>query len=386
MDLFEKGVTITHINCEYDSSSVKYTIMLEYQQLTSTYSVVFDLSELATFRAGRVGLANKVFELSADAINKWVKNIDTGKLLYKPEVIFSGTLKNVLQGVDSENEEWAKCLLDACTKFPMAFSGNYYSINKDGNITFCPDGRKQKFTENGRWALEGRNEVKPVKWANRVLQASGHAPLKTKQSDYFTAMCRSLNSINIQISDNLETVYNTWHSESGNLGQSCMKGDGEYYRFMRDVFDGYNVRVAYYIEHDLLCGRALLWDIDGTTYMDRIYSTSLKIERQFKNFAASEGWWCRHVQSNNHGKTWVSPDGKVEERSLILDVSSDMIGEEIRMPYLDTFRFFSFNAEKKTYEASNDELYGTPVLRAHNTDGTLSKASGGDILGFERID
>ncbi len=152
----------------------------------------------------------------------------------------------------------------------------------------------------------------------------------------------------------------------GSLGESCMRSDecveGDY----MELYDWSDTPVR------LLCAdagegiyaRALLWDIEGKTYMDRIYETHDGDMDVFKSYAKKKGWIYKERQSYSAKTTWIV-DGEVQTIPLIVPCA-DLDNIE-RFPYIDTFTFGFIDADGDSY-LTNDirhahKLHGVTEFR-----------------------
>jgi hypothetical protein len=102
--------------------------------------------------------------------------------------------------------------------------------------------------------------------------------------------------------------YNTYQSQSGTLGNSCMKNKPDkYFEIYTKNPDSIKLVILYddngVIENKIyksskIVGRALLWKTDnGDEVLDRIYTIHDKDVELFKKFSDSKNWW--HKKSQN---------------------------------------------------------------------------------------
>ena len=158
----------------------------------------------------------------------------------------------------------------------------------------------------------------------------------------------------------------------GSLGESCMRSDecveGDY----MELYDWSDTPVH------LLCAdagegiyaRALLWNIEGKTYMDRIYETHDGDMDIFKSYAKKKGWIYKERQSYSAKTTWIV-DGEVQTIPLIVPCA-DLDSIE-RFPYIDTFTYGFIDADGNSY-LTNDikhahKLHGVTEFRKFESTG-----------------
>jgi hypothetical protein len=160
-----------------------------------------------------------------------------------------------------------------------------------------------------------------------------------------------------------------WYLESnyagmtGQLGQSCMK-----YIRCQDYFNIYieNPDVCQLLiftdSNDKLLGRALLWKlIDGSNYMDRIYTTRDSYIDLFNQWGKENGY-TKHYEKNSSNK--LSVEIKPKDYGLY--------------PYMDTFKYFKLytgfqgtmaEAPKHGLLTNNVNTIEKPFLELENTLG-----------------
>jgi|TARA_R110000744_G_scaffold166386_2_gene283492 hypothetical protein len=147
----------------------------------------------------------------------------------------------------------------------------------------------------------------------------------------------------------------------GSLGESCMRSDecveGDY----MELYDWSDTPVH------LLCAdagegiyaRALLWSIEGKTYMDRIYETHDGDMDVFKSYAKKKGWIYKERQSYSAKTTWIV-DGEVQTIPLIVPCAD--LDNLDRFPYVDTFTFGFIDVDGNSY-LTNDIKYAHEIHR-----------------------
>lgn len=333
------GIKIINIDCHYSNSILTYQLKLQYKEHEELFYTVV---ERETLTGITTSIARFVLDKLAVTVNTWKSDIDSGKLKPNKEIVFSTSFQALLDSLD-ESHTWKPAFERIVARKSRCFEGNYYTLNKEGLVSFCPDGKKQEFNEDGTWKKTNRNTIKPVKWLARLLKTAGSVALTTRESDLWASVCSAVGGDStIKESEVLADIYNMTHSDRNTIGDSCMRGDGHLYQSIQHIVSPVKLRIAYRTdpEHSKrLVGRALLWEIDGDTYMDRIYSDSNTTEAYFKNYAQERGFFYREKQSNSYVSSWISPTGAKVEKILDIVINPECFGDEVDVPYMDTFRW-----------------------------------------------
>ncbi len=174
----------------------------------------------------------------------------------------------------------------------------------------------------------------------------------------------------LKIKEDVPAVYNMPHACKGSIGNSCMRGHGEYYEELKNAF-GDKLKVLTYEVGGELLGRALLWEeVEFKNYktqkfMDRIYSTTPAIENLFKKWAKENGYIIKAHQSYDCPYEFIDTDGNYfEDKAQVLPKEDINFRNFFNFPYLDTFKWV---CEDYLLNWEPDDYIGT----ATNTDGSL---------------
>jgi hypothetical protein len=139
--------------------------------------------------------------------------------------------------------------------------------------------------------------------------------------------------------------YETYASQRGSLGASCMK-----YEKCKNYFQIYsknpqNIKMLIMRDsRDLILGRALLWNFtwESKEYkmMDRIYTVKDEdLSIFFKNWATENGYLYKKNQNWTNTLQWEGSESEIKVGIGIENIEFDFY------PYLDTFKWVDF--EKK---------------------------------------
>lgn len=126
---------------------------------------------------------------------------------------------------------------------------------------------------------------------------------------------------------------------NGSLGNSCMRHEdcNEFFKIYEDV-----ASLLICIKDDLIVGRAIIWNIDNYTLMDRIYVCDDYLEEYFINYARDQKWAIRfHNKLTNNGDVvyWYLPfDNYESQHRLNLSIKLNKCYEYF--PYIDSFRYY----------------------------------------------
>lgn len=150
--------------------------------------------------------------------------------------------------------------------------------------------------------------------------------------------------------DELKTAYYLKHyvPNHGTLSNSCMRykkcQNGDYFKVYGD-----NAKMLVMVPNKgkRLLGRAILWEIDGKIYMDRVYTVTNYIEHQFYNYAKANNWIILARNSYTQGgasqiQKWLSPEDKYETPHYI-DLTVNLKEGCNHFPFMDSFCYLSLD-------------------------------------------
>lgn len=146
-------------------------------------------------------------------------------------------------------------------------------------------------------------------------------------------------------------------------------------KFLRIYADVCKMLVLFNKEHDLICGRALLWTIDGQVYMDRIYYSKDYYFDLFIDYAREHNFAYREnnsLLSTGNNQYWYSPQNNYAS-PLFLSLHVELPKSYGLLPYIDSFRYL-FNDTLYDHLPTTDELNPLEEIDACDcTDGDTSK-------------
>lgn len=231
--------------------------------------------------------------------------------------------------------------------------GDYFACReKKGLISYLPSGRVLRLTPDGKWARDGRQEMKPARWARAIL--SPRAIRHLGGDPALSEFARRFNSIeSVKEYTVTPEPWDVAYSESTfpvPFG-SCMWGKnvGEFY--------GKFPCEAMVLRHNgVPVARAILWHefrpfassgiptpltvehrvVRPIKLLDRVYTYSSTHETAFHEWAKSEGIFFRKDSG-----TLVCPLGEYHPLKGLVQAHSGcyVTPKNIFCPYLDTFRY-----------------------------------------------
>lgn len=176
--------------------------------------------------------------------------------------------------------------------------------------------------------------------------------------------------------------YETYANSGGSLGNSCMK-----YNKCQNYFDIYteNTQVKMLImtppKSDMIVGRALLWSIDSTNIMDRVYTIQDEdYLPHFKKWAKDNGYLYKTHQNWGSTTLFESELGTIE---MQIDIQLDN-HSFTKYPYLDTFKWLDLQTGKlSNYRPQHFNTNTTNYILLSSADGESYDC---DYIKYDTID
>lgn len=208
-------------------------------------------------------------------------------------------------------------------------------------ISFLPKNKLPIYKENGIWSRENRQTGKPVRIIQKILKTK----FSNAQYEVFNNLFRSyfLTDAKFKVIDgeDIRKYYLVDNNiELATLGNSCMR-----YSSCQDFLDVYvdNCKMLILLRPDInkIIGRALLWKIDNSIYMDRVYYSYDYIYPMFIDYAKSNNWYIRNsncLLDSGDTQYWKGPDDNYQDDKLkYLFIKVGIYSE---LPYIDSFRYY----------------------------------------------
>ena len=213
---------------------------------------------------------------------------------------------------------------------------DYLTNRPNGCISYLPKGKPLMLSDSGEWKRNGRQEGKPARTIQRLLSPTAKRLFNPSDWEKFSSLYNgtfeSCGEVRLLPITEIAKVYNP---DSQSFGGTCMQGDEEqdFLKFYTQAPDRLQLVVLY--EGEELHARALVWNIDGTLYVDRIYGKEKHVER-VKAFMWSMGAVVKQSQSYTNKLGWEDSDGNTFERVIRFDYPTEDVD---LFPYLDTFTY-----------------------------------------------
>jgi hypothetical protein len=238
---------------------------------------------------------------------------------------------------------------------------NYITFRNNGNISYLPKGKEQQFSDSGEWKREGRQEGKPSKIIRKLFSDKLLKLFKETDFECFANKYKSKfsNNLTFEVLENKEipNVYCMDRVRSGSIDASCMNGDSSYmdiYKYCKDL-----KIIVVKNNEGLLCGRSLLWSIDGNLYADRFYVSDDYIYDLFIEYCTNNNiLYKQDYKSYNNKTKFVDLSGCVVSKKLT--IYTDTVFDSY--PYIDTFCYGE--------DGSINNYMGGSTYAYNNTDGT----------------
>lgn len=231
---------------------------------------------------------------------------------------------------------------------------------KQGLFSYQPYGREQKYNADGKWVRDGRQEIKPAKFAKEFIHPRLIAKFKDHEIAAFATRFKAFEESR-QIDFHIVDVHEAYNASYERDINSCMAG--------KDVTPFYSLfgtkAVVAKRKNGKYCGRALLWDnvqITGhdepQTFLDRIYATSEEVTELFLQWVKDRKIWYKDGQNNGSYKNYISPLGKKTKAELIVKTLDNKSLRSVDFyPYLDTLLYGSddFSITNNPMQPADDE-------------------------------
>lgn len=295
------------------------------------------------------------------------------------DIITSNELDFVLEQI-KDNSEVARLLLKQRHSNENLVDDhiNYISISGSDKtkISYLTPERIENLLSNGEdlWTSSKRFHIKPGAFVSKIFKN-----IHPKEVEVFSQLFKNVQS---KITCNFNIVkgtkiypyyhYSSYLSESGSLGNSCMKYDQ-----CQDYLELYTLnqeKISMLVLVDdwgKLIGRALLWHIDDQKIMDRIYTIDDETYQfHFKKWADQNDYLYKKEQKWNNSLFFESK-GKTIYKEISFNLKNYSLDH---YPYMDTFKFLDLEtgqisnfkpnsyAKLRTLSSSEGNTYGPDHL------------------------
>ena len=225
---------------------------------------------------------------------------------------------------------------------------NYLTFRKNGTISYLPFGRELKYTDNGEWSRDGRQEGKPARVITQIMRSALVNCLNNRDLEIFSNLYRGqatdLYTIKEAVGDEILEIYNLDGSFT-----SCMNGNSNSYKLKLYSENPNQVRLLYVRTNDYCNARALMWiDKFGNKIIDRVYGNE-EFRTMFRDYAKQIGAWKKVYDGAGHSDFIPPDDDDNEEKDFYIELENNAH----HYPYIDTFCYM--NDEDGVIVLTNNE-------------------------------
>jgi hypothetical protein len=240
---------------------------------------------------------------------------DNGENIFKAPLNYSSSMREMLKSMKNDSVVAMRLL---CKDYTHTDFANYITMRGE-MCSYLPNGREHVVNENGRWARNGRQDMKVIKMARNLLHEHIANDIDVTDYEKFNNLVKSYISvmgdedgegkkINLQVikGDAILGAYDGRNysdilGRETNLHGSCMRHDEaqNWLSIYTDNEKNVSLLVAYDMNNKVL-GRAVLWLLDdGKKAMDTIY-THESLTQSFIQWAHDNDYYYKSKQSCHH--------------------------------------------------------------------------------------
>ena len=267
--------------------------------------------------------------------------------------------------INSSKSRVAQLLLEDC--YTTIEFGNYIARRND-MISFLPAGKEHLVNDNGDWKRENRQVCKAGKLARKLIDEKYYTDLGLKDTDFelFANLIKAdkindedcaVKFIEVKGEDIRFRYHEDNHSQKyslGSMGESCMRYDKAQSYLDLYVENPKQVSMLVLVDcEDKTVGRAIVWQTNVGTFMDRVYATNAH-QKMFEGYAEDKGWMYKQYHSNNEDSR-IMHEGEARSLYPVVKLSNYEFDE---YPYMDTMCYLSDSGK-----LSNDTAYNDKELR-----------------------
>ncbi len=257
---------------------------------------------------------------------------------------------------------------------------NYISTSATdtSKISYLTSDRIEKINPDEYWISSRRFIAKPGAFVTKIFK-----DIPSKEVEKFSNLYKSFNKkvtfkLSVVSGSDIKRYYHyeSYQSDRGTLGASCMKHDSS--QKLLNVYSENPEQIKMLVMTDscgYLMGRALLWNFDSYKLMDRIYTVCDEdYGFWFKKWATENGYLYKSEQ-NWYNTLFFEKNGD-KKQQLRLKVS--LPNKNFRYyPYMDTFKFIDNDNNLYNYQPNVN------YLTLCTTDGGHQSS---DYLRFDGVD
>jgi len=261
------------------------------------------------------------------------------------DLFISDKLRQLLEPFKDESQV-ANLLLHRRLSKDLIFDNpiNFISISDSDRtkISYLTDDRMKKVADSDTddyWTTSSRFHCKPGAFIGKLFKDISSKEVEKFANLYKTIVNKREFNFEVVKGDDIRKYYHyDFHeSNSGSLGNSCMRYD-RCQRFFDLYVDNDVISMLLIKNPDgKLIGRALLWDFDGNKVMDRIYTIQDDEYQHFlKKWAKDNGYLFKTKQNWNNTFKFDSKTSENVDYEFGIQLKNWHYNY---YPYLDTFKW-----------------------------------------------
>ena len=210
----------------------------------------------------------------------------------------------------------------------------------NGTLLILASNRVLNHLDNGTINYANFQEISCGKFFRKILTTEGICELDCEIETVHLLFNLHFNKtkLDFKISRDFFKIYNSVRKgeNSSVLCQSCMNNKSESYFKIYEKIPECKIIAAY--SDNKLVARALLWEIEGDFYVDRIYSMSSYIEKLFIEYTKEMRFIRKYEQSYNYKNYWVDYEDNHFAKNLKIPFDDEDVSS---FPYVDTFTYLN---------------------------------------------
>jgi hypothetical protein len=224
-----------------------------------------------------------------------------------------------------------------CSSYFDSSKYKYFEV-KDSKLYYLAKNRTLKIFESGEIDFSNFQTGKPGKIIRSFLSPTGLENFDDDDIEQFNNCFKSnfsAQDLTFKRHRDFADTYQRNVRKSGTvLERSCMQDKSTaLFDFYKEIPE---CSILECNEDGDLVGRALIWEIDGETYMDRIYAESPLILEEYYKYAITNKFYRKWAQNYSDTQYWISPEGTPIHKVLKIQVEFTCRF----YPYLDTFKYY----------------------------------------------
>ena len=316
---------------------------------------------------------DKMLVLLSDSFASFLENVweDTNNLIIEELLTIDRDIKNYNNlPDDSKIKSQLKNIIDSkLTDYARQLTIRLGTFE----ISFLPKDKEPIYVSEGVWSKTNRQSGKPIRIIQKLIKRKFTNYQYEKLNNLLKARIVDDGELVIVEGEDIRKYYNCENNNpGGTLENSCMRYT-ECQKYLDIYVDHCKMLVLLNKNTDKISGRAIIWEIDGKTLMDRVYYTEDHMLDIFINYAKEHKWYYRESNSlldTGDTQYWFSPEDNYQEAQ---DYNfSIKIGYYDYYPYIDSFRYLVGDT---LYDYPEDDYQSCDCTDGRNSSTILYECS-----------